>query len=148
MTDSKPVVLFLCTANTCRSQLAEALLRHLAGDRFDARSAGLQPGHEVHPLALRVLEEKGIGTEGLKPKSVRDFLGFVRVRWAVFVCARAAETCPVAWPDLSERIYWPIDDPAAVEGTEEEKLAAFRAARDTIEAKLRAWLAGPELAGG
>lgn len=147
MPASRPVVLFLCTANTCRSQFAQALLRHLAGDRFDARSAGLQPGPGVHPLALRVLEEKGISTDGLRPKSVREFLGFVRVRWAVFVCASAAETCPVAWPDLSERVYWPVDDPAAVPGTEEERLAAFRAARDAIEAKLRDWLAGPATAG-
>lgn len=140
MSDNKPVVLFLCTANSCRSQMAEALLRHLAGDRFDARSAGLEPASEVHPLALRVLAEKGISTEGLRPKSVREFLGQVRVRWAIFVCAKAAETCPVAWPDFTERIYWPIDDPATVTGSEEEKLAAFRAARDAVETKLRDWL--------
>ncbi len=140
MSDNEPVVLFLCTANSCRSQLAEALLRHLAGDRFDARSAGLEPASAVHPLALRVLAEKGISTQGLRPKSVREFLGQVRVRWAIFVCAKAAETCPVAWPDLTERIYWPIDDPATVTGSEEEKLAAFRAARDAIETKLRDWL--------
>ncbi len=139
MSDTRPVVLFLCTANTCRSQMAEALLRHRAGDRFEAASAGLEPGPEVHPFALRVLEEKGVSTAGLRPKTVREFLGFVRVRWAVFVCSRAAEACPVAWPDLSERLYWPLDDPATVEGTEEQRLAAFRRVRDELEVRIAEW---------
>jgi len=104
MSDTRPVAIFLCSANTCRSQMAEALLRHHAGDRIEAISAGLEPGPEVHPLALRVLEEKGVSTAGLRPKNVREFLGYLRVRWAVFVCSRTAESCPVAWPDLSERI--------------------------------------------
>ncbi len=141
MPDNKPVVLFLCTANTCRSQMAEALLRHHAADRFEVISAGLEPGPQVHPLALRVLEEKGVSTAGLRPKNLREFLGFVRVRWAIFVCSRAAETCPVAWPDLSERTHWPVDDPAVVAGTEEERLEAFRRVRDELEARITAWLA-------
>ena len=144
MSDTKPVVLFLCTANTCRSQMGEALLRHRAGDRFEAMSAGLEPGPEVHPLALRVLEEKGVSTAGLRPKNLREFLGVVRVRWAVFVCSRAAESCPTAWPDWSERLYWPLDDPATVEGTEEERLAVFRRVRDELETRILAWLAAQD----
>jgi arsenate reductase len=142
MTDTKPRVLFLCTANTCRSQMAEALLRHLAGDRFEALSAGPEPGPEVHPLALRVLEEKGVSTVGLRPKHIREYLGRVRLAAAIIVCSRAAETCPAVWPGMGERLYWPVDDPAAVEGGEEEKLAAFRRARDFIETRLTDWLAG------
>ncbi len=144
MPDHKPTVLLLCTANTCRSQIAEALLRHLAGDRFEAMSAGLAPGEAVHPLALQVLKEKGIDPAGLRPKHVRELLGKVRIRTAITVCARAAETCPEAWPGALEQLFWPIDDPAAVEGTETERLAAFRRARDTIEAQISQWLAGLE----
>lgn len=140
MPDKKPVVLFLCTTNTCRSQMAEALLRHHAGDRFEVISAGLEPGPEVHPLALRVIEEKGMSTAGLRPKNVREFLGFVRVRWAIIVCSRAAESCPVAWPDWSERLHWPIDDPATAVGTDDERLTVFRRVRDELEARITTWL--------
>lgn len=142
MSQTKPVVLFLCAANTARSQIAEALLRHLAGDRFEAISAGLKPGTAVHPLALRVLEEKGIDTTGLRPKDVREFLGTVRIHIAITVCTRAAESCPTLWPAPTRHLDWPIDDPAAVEGSEAERLAAFRQARETIEACISGWLAG------
>jgi arsenate reductase len=89
-----------------------------------------------------VLSEKGIDTAGLRPKHVREFLGRIRIRTAITVCARAAETCPEAWPGALEQLFWPIDDPAAVQGNEAERLDAFRHARDTIESKLRDWLAG------
>lgn len=141
MPDQKPTVLFLCTANTCRSQIAEALLRHLAGDRFEVISAGLAPGEVVHPLALRALDEKGIDTAVLRPKHVRELLGNVRIRTAITVCARAAEACPEAWPGAQEQLFWPFDDPAAVEGTVTQRLAAFRRTLDAIESKLRDWLA-------
>lgn len=140
MSEPKPVVLFLCTANTARSQIAEALLRHHAGDRLTAVSAGLAPGEAVHPLALRVLEEKGIDTTGLRPKHVREFLGSVHVATAISVCSKAAEACPTLWPGPVDIEYWPIDDPAGVDGSEDERLAAFRAARDAIEARIAEWL--------
>jgi arsenate reductase len=141
MSDTKPVVLFLCTTNTCRSQIAEALLRHHAGDRFEALSAGLEPGPEVHPLALRVLEEKHVSTAGLRPKNLREFLGFVRVRWAIFVCSRAAESCPTVWLDWADRLYWPVDDPATADGTEAERLEAFRRVRAELDSRILTWLA-------
>ena len=143
MPDTKSNVLFLCTGNTCRSQMAEALLRHLAGDRFEALSAGLEPGLVVHPLALRVLEEKGVSIAGLRPKHLREYLGRVRLAAAVIVCSNVAETCPVVWPGTGERLYWPMEDPAAVEGSEEEKLAVFRSTRDSIESRLSDWLSRP-----
>lgn len=140
MPEAKPVVLFLCTTNTARSQIAEAMLRHLAGDRLIAVSAGLNPGEVVHPLVLRVLEEKGIDIVGLRPKHVREFLGSIRVATAISVCSKASEACPTLWPGPVDIQYWPIPDPAAVEGSEEERLAAFRAARDAIEARIVDWL--------
>lgn len=140
MSEAKPVALFLCVANTARSQIAEVLLRHHAGDRLSAISAGLAPGEAVHPLALRVLEEKGLDVAGLRPKHVREFLGNVRVTTAISVCSKAAEACPTTWPGPVDMQYWPISDPAAVEGSEEERLAAFRAARDAIEARIVDWL--------
>ncbi len=140
MSETKPVLLFLCTANTARSQIAEALLRHHAGDRLTAISAGLAPGEVVHPLALRVLEEKGIDTSGLRPKHVREFLGSVHVATAITLCSQTAEACPALWLGPIEMQHWPIDDPAAVDGSEEERLAAFRAARDAIEAMIIEWV--------
>ncbi len=140
MPEAKPAVLFLCSANTARSQTAEAMLRHIAGDRFVAMSAGLAPGDAVHPLTLRVLEEKSIDTTGLRPKHVREFLGTARVSTAITVCSGAAEACPTIWPGPVEMRHWSIDDPAAVDGSEEERLAAFRVARDEIEAKIVEWL--------
>lgn len=140
MPEAKPVVLFLCSANTARSQMAEALLRHVAGDRFVALSAGLAPGDAIHPLTRRVLEERSIDTAGLRPKHVREFLGTVHVATAITVCSRAAEACPTLWPGPVEMEHWAIDDPAAVEGSEDERIAAFRAARDAVEAKIAEWL--------
>ena len=146
MSDTKPAVLFLCAANTARSQIAEALLRHHAGDRLTAISAGLAPGEVVHPMALRVLEERGIDTSGLRPKHVREFLGTIHVATVITVCSKAAEACPTLWPGPVDTWHRPIDDPAAVEGSEEERLAAFRAARDAIDAMIVEWLRSSWLA--
>lgn len=146
MPEPRPTVLFLCAANTTRSQIAEALLRQHAGDRLTAISVGLAPGEVVHPLALRVLEEKGIDTSGLRPKHVREFLGSVHVATVITVCSKAAEACPTLWPGPVDIRHWPIDDPAVVEGSEEERLAAFRAARDALDAMIVEWLGSSWLA--
>jgi arsenate reductase len=122
--------------------MAEALLRHHAGDRFRACSAGTEPT-TVHPLTLRVLEEAGIATAGLEAKSIRQFLGRASPRYAIVVCAQAAEACPRLYPFALEVLHWPFDDPARVRGAEELQLAAFRRTRDGIDARLRAWLAAP-----
>jgi len=135
----KPCVLFLCTHNSARSQLAEALLRHRAGDRYRACSAGVEPGR-VHPLTLRVLEEAGVDTTGLHSKSLNDVLGRSNVRVAIVVCAQAAEVCPRLHPFAREVLRWPFDDPSRVQGPEELHLAAFRRTRDEIDARLRDWL--------
>ncbi|MHB1155667.1 MAG: arsenate reductase ArsC [Phycisphaerales bacterium] len=138
----KQNVLFLCTANSARSQMAEALLRHKAGDRFDVFSAGLEPG-SVNPFAIRVVGELGIGMEGQWSKGVKEYLGRLPVRYLITVCDGAAKRCPAIWPGAQERMHWSIDDPAPGSGetySDEEKLARFRKARDELNARLDAWL--------
>ncbi len=135
-------VLFLCTKNSARSQLAEALLHKHAAGRFEAYSAGIEPG-EINPLTVRVLGEIGIDASGLWAKSVELFRRKMHFDYVVTVCSNAEEHCPV-FPAVTARLHWPIDDPAAVSGSEDERLAAFRAARDEIECRIVAWLAAQE----
>ena len=134
----KPCVLFLCTHNAARSQLGEALLRHLAGDRYRACSAGLEPT-QVHPMTLRVLEEANVDTTGLRSKDLREVLGTTHVRTAIVVCAQAAESCPRLFPFSRDVLQWPLDDPSQVQG-ESMQLAAFRRTRDELTERLRQWL--------
>lgn len=141
MTDATPKklkVLFLCTGNTARSQMAEALLRHHAGDRFEISSAGLEPG-ELHPCTVQVLQEKGLDTSVLHPKALTRFLGRENFHYLITVCSRAAENCPI-FPGVSQRLAWPFEDPAAFLGSPEAKVAKFREVRDQIEERLVAWL--------
>jgi arsenate reductase len=122
--------------------MAEGFLRALAGDRYSALSAGLEPAGEVHPLAVRVMGEEGIDISNQQPKDLEIFLGKEAIRYMVVVCDRAQQSCPRIWPGLDEqnRLYWPLDDPADAEGTEEEQLAVFRRVRDEIRAKIEQWL--------
>lgn len=135
----KPAVLFLCTGNSARSQMAEALLRRRAGDRFEARSAGLEP-KGVHPLTIRALNEIGVETSDLVSEPVSKYLGKKSFRYAIIVCSSADENCPRIYPFVGERLSWPIEDPAAVEGSEEQRIEAFREVRDAIDDRLAAWL--------
>ena len=136
----KPNVLFLCTGNSCRSQMAEGLLRHLTGDRFDVYSAGTAPKDEVHPLAVRVMGEIGIDISGQKPEHVKPYLGHLSVRYLIITCDGANESCPTIWPGMQHRLFWPFDDPATFVGTEEETLDEFRRVRDEIKDRLTEWL--------
>ena len=138
----KQNVLFLCTGNSCRSQMAEGLLRHLAGDRFEALSAGLEPGNEVHPLAIQVMKEIGIDISAQQPKAVDIYLGKKMIHYLMIVCNKAQSTCPRIWPGLpnEKRYYWPVDDPAAISGTTEEQLTVFREVRDELRDKITSWL--------
>ena len=139
--DNRPKVLFLCTGNACRSQMAEALLRKHAGERFQVYSAGMQP-QGIHPLARQVLAEIGLDMKGQYSKGVEAYLGKLLVRYLIVVCAKAAKTCPTTWPGSPHMqvIVWPFDDPAAFEGTEEQKLAKFRQVRDQIDERIKTWL--------
>ena len=135
----KPKVLFLCTHNQARSQMAEALLRKHAGDRFEVFSGGLEP-LDIHPLAVQVMEEAGIDMSGHYGKGIEQWLGRVHFGYLITVCAKAEELCPT-FPGVGQRLFWPIDDPVAFEGTPEEQLQRFREARDEIEQHILEWLA-------
>ncbi len=137
---SKTRVLFLCTGNSCRSQMAEAFLRKYAGDRYDVYSAGLEP-KPIHPLAIRVMDEAGVDIRGQRSKMLSEYAGKVQFGYLVTVCSNAEEKCPI-FPGMGMRLHWPFDDPAAFQGTVEEKLQKFRSVRDQIEGKVREWIAG------
>ena len=130
-------VLILCTHNSARSQIAEALLRQMGGAGFAVFSAGTEVTR-VHPLALRVLQEQGISTDGLYSKSLRDFLG-ERFDVVITVCDQANEQCPI-FPGAPERIHWSIPDPSAATGAEEERLEAFRAVRHVLTQHVRRFI--------
>jgi arsenate reductase len=132
-------VLFLCTDNSSRSQLAEALLRKQSTKRFTAFSAGLRPA-EIHPLVYRVMEEIGVSIEGQAAKGIKEFLGKITFLWAIIVCEENEPNCPRIYPDALKTIRWPLQDPARGDGTEEERLTRFRQARDEIDQRIRLWL--------
>ena len=133
-------VLFLCTGNSARSQMAEAFLRHHGGDLFNAYSAGLEP-KGMNPFTVRVMQEAGISVEGQYSKSLREYLGRQLFAYLVTVCADAEEKCPSVWPGVQYRLHWAFDDPAAHQGTDEEKLGKFREVRDQIDAAIKAFIA-------
>jgi arsenate reductase len=122
--------------------MAEGFLRKYAGDRFEVHSAGLVPKGFIHPLAVRVMDESGVDLRGQSSKSLRPFLGRVKVDLVIFVCPPAEEGCPYLFPGCLRQLSWPFEDPAALEGTEEEQLAKFRRVRDQINEKIRGWLEG------
>ncbi len=132
-------VLFLCLENSCRSQMAEALLRAYAGDRFEVYSAGLEP-KPIHEMTRTVMEEIGIAIRGQESKSVLPFLGRMHFGFLITVCADAEQRCPI-FPGVAKRLHWPVEDPAAVTGSKAARLAAFRAVRDDLDRRIRAWLA-------
>ena len=137
---SKARVLFLCTGNSARSQMAEALLRKYGGEFFEPYSAGLEP-KGVNPLTIRVLDEVGIDISNQTSKSIEAYLGKLSFQYLVTVCDDADQNCPVGLPGINERIHWSFEDPARFEGTEEEKLTRFREVRDLIEEKIKLWVA-------
>ena len=136
--DPKTKVLFLCTGNSCRSQMAEAWLRDLGGEGFTVFSAGLEP-HGVHPLTVKVMEETGYDMSDHRSKHLDEFLGVVDFDYLITVCGNADERCPV-FPGMGTRLHWPFEDPAAFTGPEEQKIAFFRRVRDQIKNKIQGWL--------
>jgi arsenate reductase (thioredoxin) len=140
----KQKVLFLCTQNSARSQMAEAFLRHHAEDRFEVYSAGCNPSDEVHPYAVQAMEEVGIDISDLYPKGLRTYMGKVGFNYSIIVCARAEKDCPKTFPGVGTRLVWIFDDPRAEDVPEEEMLNTFREIRDEIEQKILDWLEHPE----
>jgi arsenate reductase len=137
---ARPLVLILCTGNSCRSQMAEGILRVAAGDLLDAHSAGSNPAGFVHPLAVKAMAEIGIDISNHRSKHLNEFL-CQPVETVITVCASADAACPV-FPGQVSRHHWPFDDPAKATGTDEEKLAVFRRVRDEIRRVFEAYAAG------
>jgi len=132
-------VLFLCTGNSARSQMAEAFLRKYAGDHFEVHSAGLEP-KGVNPFTIQVMQEVGLDISDQTSKGVDTYLGKVLFQYLITVCDDADKNCPTVWPGVNQRMHWSFKDPAAFEGTDAEKLAKFRGIRDQIDEHIKAWL--------
>lgn len=137
--NSKKRVLFLCTGNSARSQMAEAFLRRYAGDQYEAHSAGLEP-KDMNPFTIQVMEEIGFSMKEHSSKGVAVYLGKTLFQYLITVCDHAEKNCPTAWPGVNQRLHWSFEDPAAFEGSEDEKLKKFREVRDQIEQKVRNWV--------
>jgi arsenate reductase len=136
MTDKKRV-LILCTGNSARSQMAEGLLRHEAGDRFEVFSAGTKPSI-VRPEAIAVMNEIGIDISSHRSKSVDEFTG-EQLDCIITVCDNAKESCPI-FPGTTKRLHWPFEDPALVQGSDDERKAVFREVRDQIHGRIMVFL--------
>lgn len=135
-------VLFLCTGNSARSQMAEAFLRKYGSDMFEACSAGLDP-KGVHPMTVQVMEEKGINLEDHRSKGVEEYIGRVNFAFFITVCSNAEQNCPRAFlMSAGKHLHWGFEDPAEFTGSTDEKLSRFRQVRDQIETKIKSWLQG------
>lgn len=145
MSTHRQRVIFVCTHNSARSQMAEGMLRAWGGDRFEAFSAGTE-ATRVRPEAITVMDEIGIDISGHTSKTLEPFLGEA-FSWLITVCDQAREACPTM-PGVAQQLHWSIDDPAAIEGTEHERLEAFRVARDTLRDRVRTFLPPDQPIGG
>ena len=137
-------VLFLCTQNSARSQMAEAFLREHGGDRFEAYSAGCAAAEEVHPYAVRAMDEVGIDISDQYPKDLGQLMGTMHFGYVITVCARAERDCPSVFPGMGLKLSWLFDDPRGEDVPEVGRLEKFREVRDQIEAKILRWLEHPE----
>ena len=136
----KPTILILCTGNSCRSHMAEGILRAAAGDLLAVRSAGSKPAGYVHPKAIEVMKEIGIDISGHTSKHLEEFLNR-NVDTVITVCGNADQVCPM-FPGQVHRFHWGFEDPAHAKGSEEEVLAEFRRVRDQIRLVFEAYAAG------
>ena len=136
----KPTVLILCTGNSCRSHLAEGILRQAAGDILEVQSAGSNPAGYVHPLAIQVMQEIGIDISKHTSKHLNQFLN-QPIETVITVCGNADQVCPT-FPGQVNRHHFPFNDPAHAQGSEAEKLKIFREVRDQIHAVFQAYAAG------
>jgi len=137
---TKPLILVLCTGNSCRSHLAEGILRRALGDAYEVASAGSKPAGYVHPLAIRAMADIGIDIANHKSKHLDQFLN-QNVETVITVCGNADQACPM-FPGQVNRHHFPFDDPAHATGTEEEQFAVFQRVRDEIRAVFEAYAAG------
>jgi arsenate reductase len=140
---SRVKVLFLCTGNSARSQLAEAFLRKYGGDKFEAYSAGLEP-KGIHPFSKHVMEEVGLSLSGQYSKHLKEYMGKAHFAYVITLCDEAEASCPTTFPGISQRLHWSFEDPAAFVGSDDEKLAKFREVRNRIEQQIKEWLEGKQ----
>jgi arsenate reductase (thioredoxin) len=138
--NEKPIVLILCTGNSCRSHMAEGILRAAAGDLLEVHSAGSKPAGYVHPLAIKVMGEIGVDISRHSSKHMNEYLPR-KVRTVITVCGNADQACPT-YPGQVSRYHWGFDDPAHAKGTEEQVIAEFRRVRDEIRKIFEAYAAG------
>ncbi|MGA2446787.1 MAG: arsenate reductase ArsC [Opitutaceae bacterium] len=136
----KPCILILCTGNSCRSQMAESILRAAAGDLIEVHSAGAKPAGFVHPLAIKVMQEISLDLSHHRSKPLSEFLQ-TPVHTVITVCSQADQACPI-FPGQVNRHHWAFDDPARASGTEAEVLAVFRRVRNEIRRVFEAYAAG------
>jgi len=138
MKKDKPNVLFVCSHNSARSQMAETFLRDYGGDYFDVYSAGIE-GTRINPYTIKVLEELNYDLSEQYAKSISDFLGNMKFDIVITVCSEAEKNCPTI-PGVKTKLHWDIENPSSFEGTEEEKIEVFRRVRDDIKAKVLEFL--------
>ncbi len=141
----KSRVLFLCTGNSARSQMAEAFLRKYAGEYFDVYSAGLEPKGYILPDVLTVMQERGIDMSGQTSKSVSEYLGKAHFSYVITLCGDAEEKCPTVFLNMGIHEHWPFDDPAKFAGNDSERLEFARRVRDQIEARVKEWIKSQHL---
>ena len=137
---SKARVLFLCTGNSTRSQMAEAFVKKYSGGQFEAYSAGLEP-KGIHPYTERVMEEIGVSLKGQYSKHIKEYMGKMHFGYLIILCQEAEKNCPTVFPGIGQRLHWLLEDPSAFVGSDDEKLAKFREVRDQIDQRIKAWLA-------
>jgi arsenate reductase len=137
---NKPKVLFLCTGNSARSQMAEAFLRAYADNQFEVYSAGLEPKGYILPEVLTVMKELGFDMAGQTSKGVEKYLGKVVFAHTITVCGDAEEHCPAIFLNMGKHEHWPFDDPAKVQGDKAERLEATRVVRDQIDQRITEWV--------
>jgi len=136
---SKTKVLFLCTGNSARSQMAEAFLRKQGGDQYDAYSAGTEP-KGINAYTKRVMEEAGMSLSGQYSKHLKEYMGKIHFAYVITLCDEAEKSCPAISPGMGQRLHWSFEDPAAIVASDDEKLAKFREVRDRIERRIKEWL--------
>ena len=138
--NTKQRVLFLCTGNSARSQMAEAFLRQYAGDRFEVHSAGLESKGFILPEVLEVMKERGLDMAGQTSKGVKEYLGKTVFAHPITVCGDAEENCPAIFLNMGKHEHWPFEDPAKFQGSDSERLEAVRVVRDQIDQRIIQWL--------
>ena len=132
-------VLFICTGNSARSQMAEAFLKKHGGDQFEAYSAGTEP-RDILPYTERVMGEVGISLSGHYSKHLKEYMGKINFAYVIILCEEAEKQCPTTFPGIVQRLHWSFEDPFTFSGSDEEKVKKFREVRDQIEQRVKSWL--------